>query len=212
MPVDQLAIQALSLPTEVPGSPATATNFNPNTQRSFSALSGSGAQAPLMFSEAPPADGNDLGFSPATGSTVPSNAITGVAATEVGGNTGGVVGANEKPGEYKTVIPEVKDSLEQQEDEFIDTMGDEGYTATTGVFNKGKTAYGMTAARYARRDDRIDDRAARRAARDKVKEEGGTAKQGRQVKRAMRKSDKADRIEAWKTYKGETDLSSDVED
>ena len=39
-----------------------------------------------------------------------------------------------------------------------------------------------------------------------------TAKQGRQVKRAMRKADKADRIEAWKTYKGEVDLSSDARD
>ncbi len=212
MPVDQLAIQALSLPTEVPGSPATATNFNPNTQTNFSALAGSGAAPAPMFNDysTNTTDGNALVGSGSN--AVSSDGITGVAVDQVGGNTGGVVGANVEPGEYKAMIPEVKDSLEQQEDEFIDTMGDEGYTATTGVFNKGETAYGKKAARYARRDDRIDDRAARRAARDKVKEEGGTAKQGRQVKRAMRKADKADRIEAWKTYKGEVDLSSDARD
>jgi len=190
MPVDQLAIQALSLPTEVPGSPATSANFSPNTQTNFSALAGSGATPPLMFSEAP----------------ISSDAITGVAATEVGGNTGGVVGANVEPGDYKAMIPETVDSLEQQEDEFIDTIS-QGYTATSGA-REGKTAYGKTAARYARRDDRIDDRADRRAARDKVKAEGGTAKQGRQKKRQMRKADKAERKEAWTTYKGEADLSS----
>jgi hypothetical protein len=206
MPVDQLAIQALSLPTEVPGSPATSANFSPNTQSSFSALAGSGATPAPMFNDysTNTTDGNALVGSGSN--AVSSDGITGVAVDQVGGNTGGVVGANVEPGDYKAMIPETIDSLEQQEDEFIDTIS-QGYTATSGA-REGKTAYGKTAARYARRDDRIDDRADRRAARDKIKAEGGTAKQGRQKKRQMRKADKAERKEAWTSYKGEADLSS----
>lgn len=178
MPVDQLAIQALSLPTQVPGSPATATNFNPNTQTNFSALAGSGAAPAPMFNDysTNTTDANALVGSGSN--AVSSDGITGVAVDQVGGNTGGVVGANVEPGEYKAMIPEdtrYEDALEEQVDEF--TRRDD---------NGG----GRKGARRAKRSDRLSDRNYRKL-------EGLKGSEKRQMRRAQRDS----RKEAWKTYK-----------
>ena len=178
MPVDQLAIQALSLPTEVPGSPATAANFNPNTQTNFSALAGSGATPTPMFNDysTNTTDANALVGSGSN--AVSSDGITGVAVDQVGGNIGGVVGANVEPGEYKAMIPEdtrYEDALENQVDEFkrIDNGGG-----------------GRKGARRAKQSDRVSDRAARKADGLKGAE-----------KRIKRRAQRDSRKEAWKTYK-----------
>ena len=188
MPVDQLAIQALSLPTEVPGSPATSANFSPNTQSSFSALAGSGATPAPMFNDysTNTTDGNALVGSGSN--AVSSDGITGVAVDQVGGNTGGVVGANVEPGEYKAMIPEdtrVEDALQEQVDEY------------TRYHDGGK---GRKTARRAKQFDRVSDRKAR-------KRDGLKGPEKRQKRRAQRDN----RQEAWKTYKDDKAYEASLE-
>lgn len=180
MPVDQLAIQALSLPTEVPGSPATSANFSPNTQSSFSALAGSGATPAPMFNDysTNTTDGNALVGSGSN--AVSSDGITGVAVDQVGGNTGGVVGANVEPGEYKAMIPE-------------DTRYEDAIESQVDTFKRNDETGGRASARQAKGMDRKADRDAR-------KEAGLTGSKKRQMRRAQRES----RKEAWKNYKDDT--------
>jgi len=180
MPVDQLAIQALSLPTEVPGSPATATNFNPNTQTNFSALAGSGATPAPMFNDysTNTTDGNALVGSGSN--AVSSDGITGVAVDQVGGNTGGVVGANVEPGEYKAMIPE-------------DTRYEDAIEAQVDVYKRFDDLGGRSSARRQKTADRRGDKEAR-------DEAGLKGSKKRQMRRAQRDS----RKEAWKNYKDDT--------
>lgn len=180
MPVDQIAIQALSLPTQVPGSPATAANFNPNTQTNFSALAGSGATPAPMFNDysTNTADANALVGSGSN--AVSSDGITGVAVDQVGGNIGGVVGANVEPKEYKAMIPE-------------DTRYEDAIESQVDTFKRNDKTGGRAGARQAKGMDRRADKEARQEA-------GLKGSKKRQMRRAQRSS----RQEAWKTYKDDT--------
>jgi len=81
---------------------------------------------------------------------------------------------------------------------------------------KGETAEAgtMEAARMARRADRLNDMQVRRKAADALEEDlraGGMGKwkakkQARRMKRELRKGARAERREAWKTFKGSRDL------
>ena len=135
---------------------------------------------------------------------------------EVGGNVAGLYGRDYSPEDTKTFIPEAKDPLEEQTNEFI-TAYDEGYEVQDGTIDAfgnvipgslGRSGEAGTnrAARLAKREDRYQDREARRKAFDEMVEGGMKKKDARKIKREMRRGARASRKDAWKTFKGERDL------
>lgn len=148
---------------------------------------------------------------------------------EVGGNVAGLYGRDYSPEDTKAFIPEAKDPLEEQTNEFIDAY-DEGYEVQDGTidafgnvvegdFDRKGEAGTMRAARLAKREDRYQDREARREAEDKMyndlvaggMKKGKARREARRMKREMRKGARASRKAAWKTFKGERELRQQEE-
>ena len=103
----------------------------------------------------------------------------------------------------------------------LGTLVGAGIGATIGLFaghKEGKTAEAgtMQAARLAKRDDRASDKEVRREAKKDMQarleasgmKKGKARRQSRKMKRRIRGSQKAERKEAWKTFKGERDLQA----
>lgn len=148
---------------------------------------------------------------------------------EVGGNVAGLYGRDYSPEDTKAFIPEAKDPVEEQTNEFIDAY-DEGYEVQDGTIDafgnvipgsleRSGEAGTMRAARLAKREDRYQDREARREAQENMYDDlvaggmkkGKARRQARRMKREMRRGARASRKDAWKTFKGERDLQRQEE-
>tara|TARA_R110002110_G_scaffold365252_1_gene574958 strand:+ start:570 stop:1169 length:600 start_codon:yes stop_codon:yes gene_type:complete len=117
----------------------------------------------------------------------------------VASNVGGIVQETQDAKDWKTFVPEEKDPIEEEVNDFVDAdQGVDGknYTKTNWLGNEVE-ATGRSAARSAKRQDRRDDRQAR-------KDAGLKGKEKRQARRAQRGNRKA----SWSEYKGEMDLKT----
>ena len=179
MPIDQNALAGLTAPIPPPGELATQAPFTPTQQIMNAGIAGTGQVQHKL----------PLGSGTTTLDDSPVDNrynITGIAEESVGGNVGGVVGKSAEDLKPQTAyIPDVEDvnekAFEGQISEFHDIAGEEG----------------RSGARKVKRSDRRSDRAARR--REDLK--GGE-------KRRMRRAQRRQRKDAWRTYKGEEDLAT----
>ena len=134
-------------------------------------------------------------------------------------NVGGIVQETQDAENWKTFVPEAKDPLEEETNEF-ETAYNEGHDGSD--FTSGTSEGGMRSARQQKREDRREDRDQRQDLRQEQKDElkakykaegmgEGKARrkarrESRRTKRGIRKGQKANRKEAWTTFKGEKDL------
>jgi len=228
---------------------APPSTFTPQVQQQYGALAGgntAGANPVNVYD--PSATGGTTGMTPdmiASKSAPQGSAYT---TMDVGGNVAGLTRTTPlDPSTYAQDIPEIADPQVEQENMFIDAY-EEGYETQSfegghgsgggterdiwsGRWSKSGTkkhANTMSAARSAKRDDRVLDREQRQnervASRERMKAEyeaGGMSenkanrlarRHSRRQKRETRKNQNASRKLAWDTFKGSRDLDQSGEE
>ena len=139
-------------------------------------------------------------------------------------NVGGIVEETQDAKDWKTFVPEAKDPLEEEINEF-ETAYNEGHEESD--FTHSSSDGGMQSARQQKREDRREDRDQRQDLRKEQQDESEAAyladgmgkgkarrkarRDSRRTKRGIRKGQRANRKEAWDTFKGSKDLQQ-VED
>tara|TARA_R100001594_G_scaffold23894_1_gene46698 strand:- start:562 stop:1188 length:627 start_codon:yes stop_codon:yes gene_type:complete len=198
MPVSQADIIALSSPIPVPTEmgdfrPQDKSAFTSKQQEVNAALSGVSKDpgVGLPFGDTGLIEKSGTSTSTGTTTTDFSGPID-----VVGERVGGLVGsAPQDPDKYEAYIPEPKDTLAEDTDDFISADAGEGDFKMYD--SKGEQITGKRAARGAKRADRRADRQARKDAKL-------TGSDKRRVRRAQRRN----RKQSWQNYKGEMDLQA----
>ena len=159
MPVTQADITALSSPIPVPTEmgdfrPQDSSAFTAKQQQVNSALSGASKDpgVGLPF--------GDTGLIEKSGASTNTGTTTGFAGPMdvVGENVGGLVGdAPQDPDKYEAYIPEPKDTIAEDTDDFVEA--EKGFQRTNKEGELiGKERSGRRGARKAKRQDRKEDK------------------------------------------------------
>ena len=199
MPVSQSDIIALSSPIPVPTEmgdfrPQDKSAFTGKQQEVNAALSGVSKDPGVGLPFGDTGLIEKSGASTSTGTTTSPNFAGPI--DVVGERVGGLVGsAPQDPDKYEAYIPEPKDTLAEDTDDFISADAGEGDFKMYD--SKGEQITGKRAARGAKRADRRADRQARKDAKL-------TGSDKRRVRRAQRRN----RKQSWQNYKGEMDLQA----
>ena len=199
MPVSQSDIIALSSPIPVPTEmgdfrPQDKSAFTGKQQEVNAALSGVSKDPGVGLPFGDTGLIEKSGASTSTGTTTSPNFAGPI--DVVGKRVGGLVGsAPQDPDKYEAYIPEPKDTLAEDTDDFISADAGEGDFKMYD--SKGEQITGKRAARGAKRADRRADRQARKDAKL-------TGSDKRRVRRAQRRN----RKQSWQNYKGEMDLQA----
>ena len=215
MPVSQSDIIALSSPIPVP---TEMGDFRPQDKSAFTSKQQE-VNAALSGVSKDPGVGLPFGD---TGLIEKSGASTSTGTTTtdfagpidvVGEKVGGLVGSDpQDPDKYEAYIPEPKDEIAEDTDEFVEA--EKGFQRTNKEGELiGKEQSGRRGARKAKRQDRKEDRWLRKEERDarrteleKTMKKGKARRKSRREKRRSRRDDRRDRKQAWKNYKGDTSL------
>jgi len=202
MPVSQADIIALSSPIPVPTEmgdfrPQDNSAFTSKQQEVNAALSGVSKDPGVGLPFGDTGLIEKSGASPASTGTTSSGPRVNFATDVVGEQVGGLVGsAPQDPDKYEAHIPEPKDTIAEDTDEFIEA--EKGFQRTNKEGELiGKKQSGRRGARKAKRQDRKEDKWARQEA-------GLTGSEKRKMRRAQRRN----RKQSWQNYKGEMDLQA----
>lgn len=215
MPVSQSDIIALSSPIPVP---TEMGDFRPQDKSAFTSKQQE-VNAALSGVSKDPGVGLPFGD---TGLIEKSGASTSTGTTTtdfagpidvVGEKVGGLVGrAPQDPDKYEAYIPEPKDEIAEDTDEFVEA--EKGFQRTNKEGELiGKEQSGRRGARKAKRQDRKEDRWLRKGY---TKQEDGSWEKTRDKlkgsdKRKKRRLQRQNRKQSWQNYKGEMDLQAQDE-